>query len=193
MGTTVVLATTLLAVSTYLTRKGFREEMSCPIYAKSRASIEEPNLSGSKRVRPLVQQMHQYDRQHADFYASIVDTLRYAKSFDKNNTLLFWFNMADPHAMVYENLSCCRNFMASTINFSFPDLNKDKESTAMTLIAPGNLIAILSVGADPDRNGRQSLASVGLGCRPIGQKMIEHGKIRFTVRMIEVTARNAVD
>jgi hypothetical protein len=193
MGTTVVLATTLLAVSSYLTRKGFREEMSCPLYAKSRATVEGPELSGSKPMRPLVQQMHRYDRQHGDFYASVVETLRYAKSFDKKDTLVFWFNMRDPHAMIYENLTCCRNFMISTINLSFPDLNKDKESMAVARIVPGSLIAILSVGGGTDRDGRQSLASVGLGSRLLGQKMIEHGKIRFTVRMVEVTARDAVE
>jgi hypothetical protein len=191
MGTTVVLAATLLAVSTYLTRKGFREEMSCPLYAKSRAAGDDPESSGSKPLRPLVEQMHQYDRQHGDFYMAIVDTLRYAKSFDKKNTLLFWFNMADPHAMVYENLTCCRNFMASCVNFSFPDLNKDKNSMALVGVGPGSLIAILSVGTVADRNGHQSLASVGLGSRLVGQKMIKHGKIRFTVRMVEVIAKDA--
>ena len=193
MGTAVVLATLLLAVSTYVMRKSFREEMSCPLYARSRASMQDPELSGSRRPRTLVEQMHQYDRQHGDFYVSIVDTLRYAKSFDKNNTLVFWFNLGDPHAMVYENLTCCRNFMASIINFSFPDLNKDKESTAMTRIVPGSLIAVLSVGADADENGRRSLASVGLGSRFLGHKKIEHGKIRFTVSVIEVIAKDVAD
>jgi hypothetical protein len=186
MGTTVVLAATLLAASTYLTRTGFREEMSCPVYARSRASVVDPDFSRSKPMRPFVQQMHQYDRQLGNFYQSIVDSLRYAKSFDENNTLLFWFNMRDPHAMIYENLACCRNFMASIINFSFPDLNKDKKSMAMTGISPGSLIAILSVGADAERDGRQSLASVGLASRLVGQKQIEHGKIRFNVQMIRV-------
>ena len=55
---------------------------------------------------------------------------------------------------------------------------------AMVGVGPGSLIAILSVGADTDRTGRQSLASVGLGSRFLGQKMIKHGKIRFTVRRL---------
>jgi hypothetical protein len=193
MGTTVVLAAILLAVSTYMMRKGFREEMSSPLYTKSRASGEDSELSGSRRPRTLVEQMHQYDRQHGDFYVSIVDALRYAKSFDKHNTLVFWFNLADPHAMVYENLTCCRNFMPSIINFSFPDLNKDQKSAIMTGIVPGSLVAILSVGADAGENGRRSLASIGLGSRLLGQKKIEHGKIRFTVHMIGVTAKDVVD
>jgi hypothetical protein len=188
---TVVVATGLLAVSTHLSRRGFREELSLPYYAFSVTSNQISDLLAPKRLRPFVERTHGYDRHRADFYLSIVDTLRYAKSFDTNNNLLFWFDMADPHAMIYDSVASCRNWVVSIVNFSFPGLNSDSMSTAMLGVAPGSLIAVMTVDSDAYRSGRDALASVGLGSQLAGQKQIKHGKIRFNVYMIRVIAKGA--
>ncbi len=185
----VVAAACLLSISTYLSRRGFREEMSIPYYSMTHTTSATAEFLAPRKLRPLVQRMHRFDRFRADFYLSIVDSLRYADSFDKKNKLFFWFDMSDPYAMIYDNLACCKNWAVSIVSFSFPAPSDDPACNLLRPDLPGGLIAVVSAKPDAERLARQSLAAAGYDSRLLGSKKIEHGRIRFSVNVIEPLRR----
>jgi hypothetical protein len=181
----IVTSLVLLAGSMFACRTGFSEESSVPIFGMQHTSDLFRPTEGSQRLLPYVQRMHQYDRHRAHVYLAIVDSLRYIRSFDKQNDVVFWFDMLDPHAIVYDNLACTRNWGYSVLNFNFPNITEarcwDRHEIGL-----GQLIAIPSVHPDAYRYAQMALATLGFDARLIDRREISRGVITFTVNLVQL-------
>jgi hypothetical protein len=182
----VISAFALLAGSMYACRWGFSEEKSIPIFGMQHTSSLFKPTQGPRALLPYVQRMHQYDRYRADAFLTIVDSVRYIKTWDARNDVFYWFDMFDPHAMVYDNLACTRCWGSSVLNFNFPNVAEPRAFDYYHEISVGQLIAIPSVCADAYDYAKLALAGIGFGVRLVDRREIAHGGIKFTITLVEL-------
>jgi hypothetical protein len=174
----------LLACSMFACRAGFSEDNSSPVFGPQRFSSSSKTAVQGGPL-PYVQRMHFYDKHRAEVYLAIVDCVREIRSMDKRNDVIFWFDMLDPHGILYDNLACTRNWSHSILNLNFP-----RVTSALTLlnreIGVGQLIAIPSIRDDVYDYAKLALAGIGFGARLIDRREIAHGAIKFTITLIEL-------
>jgi hypothetical protein len=181
----VIASFALLAASGLASRAGFREDKSCPLFAGSHTSPRFQETQGPAKLLPYVQRIHQYDNHRMDAFLAIVDSVRYVKSFDTRNDAVYWFDMLDPHAIIYDNLACTRCWGYSVLNFNFPNAWEARKFDR-TEIQAGQLIAIPSVHPDAYGFAKLGLAGIGFGARLVDRREIAHGPIHFAITLIEL-------
>ena len=118
----VCVTVVLLSLSMFTARIGFSEENSIPIFANAHPDYRFRPAESPRRLLPYMMRAHQYDKYRLDVYRAITESVRYVRRYDKRNQVLYWFDMFDPHAMVYDNLACTRNWGYSIVNFNFPNI-----------------------------------------------------------------------
>jgi|SRR5271157_2410542 len=181
----VCVTVVLLTLSMFTARIGFSEENSFPIFANAHPDYGFRPAEGPRRLLPYVRRAHQYDKYLVDVYRSITESVRYVRRYDKRNQVLYWFDMLDPHAMVYDNLACTRNWGHSIVNFNFPNV-VDNRAFDHREFGAGQLIAIPSVHPDAYGFAKLALAGIGFRARLVDRLGIEHGAIHFSITLVEL-------
>jgi hypothetical protein len=183
----ILVSLALLASAMFATRVGFSEGNSTPIFAQPHTDHKFKGKERPRKLLPYVQRMHQYDQYRAEAYLAIVDAVRYVRSHDRKNEVQYWFDMLDPHAILYDNLACTRCWGYSILNFNFPNI-REPMTEARIPLQTGQLIAIPTVIPDAVYYARLHLIMVGFKARLIDRREIAHGKIKFTINIIELEA-----
>ena len=133
----------------HLSRGTFRDDQSVRVF-----EMPSDCYHGQSRDRPgeadkpppYAQRMHLYDDCRLEAYAAIVAAARYVKDHDARNEVLYWFDMFDPHAILFDKLACTRTRDVSIVNFDFP-LVRERVTWSYRLVT-GQLIAIPSSRPD---------------------------------------------
>jgi hypothetical protein len=131
--------------------------------------------------------MHLYDHCRLDAYAAIVAAARYVKDHDARNEVLYWFDRFDPHAILFDKLTCTRTRDLAVLNFDFP-LVRERVTWKYKLVT-GQLIAIPSSHPDVLEEARAGLGGIGFDGRMVGQETFSHGKIKFWITLVRLNDR----
>ena len=154
----------------------------------SRCCVESLDRPGEvDKPPPYAQRMHLYDDCRLDAYAAIVAAARYVKDHDARNEVLYWFDMFDPHAILFDKLACTRTRDIAVVNFDFP-LVRERVTWSYRLVT-GQLIAIPSSRPDVLEQARAGLGGIGFDGRFMGQQSFSHGKIKFWVTLVRLEDR----
>ena len=133
---------------------------------------------------PYAQRMHLYDDCRLDAYAVVVAAARYVRDHDTRNEVLYWFDMFDPHAILFDKLACTRTRDIAVVNYDFPLVRE--RITWRNRLVTGQLIAIPSSRPDVQEQARFGLRSIGFDGRLIGQQAFWHGKIKFWITLVRL-------
>jgi len=176
----------LLAAGMHLSRGTFFSQRSVPVLElPSLVSWESLDRPGQvDKPPPYAQRMHIYDDCRLDAYAAIVAAARYVEDHDARNEALYWFDMFDPHAILFDKLACTRTRDLAVLNYDFPLVRERK--TKRYRVVTGQLIAIPSSRPDVLEQARAGLGRIGFDGRLIGQQAFSHGKIKFWITLVRL-------
>jgi hypothetical protein len=176
----------LLAAGMYLSRGTFFNERSVPVLELpslvSWQSLER--LGEEDKPPPYAQRMHMYDNCRLDAYAAVVAAARYVQAHDTRNEVLYWFDMFDPHAILFDKIACTRTRDLAVINYDFP-LVCDRKTKRYQVVT-GQLVAIPSSRPDVLQQARAGLGGIGFDGRLVGQQAFSHGKIKFWITLVRL-------
>jgi len=137
-----------------------------------------------KKPPPYPQRAHLYDDCRLDVYAVVVAAALYVKDHDARNEVLYWFDMLDPHAILFDKLACLRTRNVAIVNYDFPIIHR--RITRRNRLVTGQLIAIPSSRPDVLEQARAGLGGIGFDGRFMGQQSFSHGKIKFWVTLVRL-------
>ncbi len=184
-----MVAVVLLAAGMLAARVGFWEENSVRVFEMPTILPVAKSGPGREKLAPYALRMHLYDDCRADAYLAVVDAQRFVQANDRRNQVLYWFDMFEPHAILFDKLACTRTRDRSFVNFNFP-LLPDRFTFHGIRIGGGQLIAIPSGREEVLDAVRGTMKALGLEVRSMGRRLISRGKIRFWVHLVALRDPN---
>ena len=166
---------------------GFLEEKSVPFMGKTLIADNYSPPAGSPRLEPYAVRMRSYDRRRRSVFRAITRAMRAARDDDPAVNTRFWFDQADPHSVVFDNISAFYLCDHRLLNLDFLDPRGGVMLDGRR-IAPGLRVVILSSRTDGLALAEASLRRIGLGATLIEEFRVREPGVEFSVTVVRVKA-----